>query len=261
MTEQRITVVIHTYNAIEHIEECIKSARLLSDQIHVIDMQSSDGTSEKIKELGVNFYSIEPSLYVEPAREFGIRTAKTEWVFILDADERITSDVANEIKQTITSQPSHIPQLITYYKISRKNVFGRKKWLKHGGWWPDYQTRLIKLHAFKSWPKDIHSTPQIEGGCGHLSEPLMHYFHGDIESMVYKTVLFEGIESELLYKAKRPVSTTTFFRKFLGELNRRLIKKSGFLDGEIGIIESIYQAFSKTITYLYLYEKKKNRPL
>jgi len=75
--------------------------------------------------------------------------------------------------------------------------------------------------------------------------------------MVEKTIIFEDIESSLLFKASKKVKTSTFFRKFLGELYRRLIRSFGFLDGEIGIIESIYQAFSKTITYIYLYEKSR----
>lgn len=79
--------------------------------------------------------------------------------------------------------------------------------------------------------------------------------------MVQKTLIFEDIESELLCKANKPVSTITFFRKFLGELFRRFFANSGFLDGKIGIIESVYQAYSKTITYLLLYEKKNRRPL
>ena len=139
--------------------------------------------------------------------------------------------------------------------IYRKNII-LGKWLKHGGWWPDEQMRLINREAFRLWPKNIHSTPQVEGKMGYLQEPFLHYFHGNLETMVKKTVLFENIESELLFKANKPASTLTFFRKYFGELWRRLIAKQGLFDGEIGIIESIYQAFSKTITYLFLYEKK-----
>jgi DNA-directed RNA polymerase beta' subunit len=211
---------------------------------------------------------------VEPAREFGIQKTKTDWAFVLDADERIIKELATEIQNVIASEAkqSHQKQIAsssstprddksTHYKASRKNIFGQKQWLKHGGWWPDYQIRLINKKYFKAWPKEIHSTPIIDGQCGYLTNPLLHYFHGDIEQMVKKTIIFENIESDLLYKAKKNVSTATFFRKFLGELFRRFIKGKGFLDDTIGIIESIYQAFSKTITYIFLYEKQKSRPL
>jgi hypothetical protein len=92
-----------------------------------------------------------------------------------------------------------------------------------------------------------------------LKNAFLHYSKNDYEQIVKKTINFEDIESELLFKADKPVNTLTFFRKFLGELYRRMFKASGYKDGTIGVIESIYQAFSKTITYLYLYEKKNSR--
>jgi len=277
-----LTTIIYTHNEEKNIEECIKAAKLLTNNIIVIDMESQDRTVTLARELGAICYSFPYSSYVEPAREFGIKKAKTDWVFILDADERMTKELAEEIKNVMAS-PSislrvnsakqscqkdvvsssgerRIPRgnRITYFKIPRKNIFAGKRWLKHGGWWPDYQVRLIKKQAFVEWSKEIHSTPKVKGIAGYLKSPILHYFHGDLEKMVEKTIIFEGIESDLLLRAGRTANVFTFFRKFLGELYRRMIKNLGFLDGDFGIIESIYQAFSKTITYLFLYEKRKS---
>jgi len=265
-SNKTVSVIIHTYNEEKHIESCIESARKLTDKIIVVDMQSVDKTVDLAKKNGTEVYSFPQFTYVEPARKFGINKARTDWVFLLDADERITEDLVEEIKEIINNDSGQAGMTFSHYKIPRKNIFGNKtwlpagKWLKHGGWWPDYQIRLINKKSFKSWPKEIHSTPIITGVTGILKNPIEHYFHGDLESMVKKTIRFEDIESNLLFKADKNVKTLTFLRKFLGELFRRLIIKFGLLDGEIGIIESIYQAFSKTITYLYLYEKRKNLP-
>ena len=261
-----ISVLIETYNEEKNIADCIKSAQLLTRLVVVVDMQSTDHTVEVAKKMGTTVipFEIHP-LYVEPAREFGIRQIKTDWVMILDADERMTKALAHEITdlpaEALAKEGLTDSTKITYYKIPRKNIFAGKKWLQHGGWWPDEQMRLIKTSAFQSWPTNIHSTPLIKGKMGYLKEPFLHYFHGDLQSMVEKTIIFEDIESGLLYKAGRPISIPLFFRKFLGELWRKLFKNKGFKDGEIGIIESIYQAFSKTITYLFLYEKKNGRTL
>ncbi len=249
--ENNISVIIDTYQEEKNIQICIQSAKLLTKKIIVIDMKSSDKTVNLAKKMGASVFFFPHSYYVEPAREFGIEKADSKWVFILDADERITKEVAKEILYLIEKTES----VKTHYKIPRKNIFGRLKWLQYGGWWPDYQIRLINKQYFQSWPKEIHSTPIIKGQVGYLKNPITHHFHGDFESMVKKTIIFEDIESNLLLKADKPVKTSTFFRKFLGELYRRLVRNFGFLDGEIGIIESIYQAFSKTITYIYLYEK------
>lgn len=249
-----ISILLEVYNEQKHVGDSIKSAKLLTDTVIVIDMQSTDKTVEIARKNDAEVIQFgKHPLYVEPAREFGIRQVKTEWVMILDADERMTAELAEEIKIAIQSDR------YTYYKIPRKNIFAGKKWLQHGGWWPDHQMRLINVNHFKSWPTNIHSTPVIEGQMGFLKEPFLHYFHGDLKTMVDKTVIFEDIESNLLFEAGRTTSTPTFFRKFFGELSRRLLFKKGYRDGEIGIIEGIYQAFSKTITYLFLYEKKNRR--
>lgn len=267
--DKKITVLIQAYNEQEEITECIKSARLLSDTIIVVDTESTDKTVSLAKEQNVTVHSFPYSRYVEPARNFGIGNVKTEWVFLLDVDERITEELAREIAEILRSaqndkgvaqgDPSTALRVsdITHYKLRRKNIFAGKKWLQHGGWnsSTDYQTRLIKKSAFKEWPQAIHSTPIIEGEASLLKEPLLHYFHKNLETMVAKTAVYEDVESNLLFKAGKPVSTATFFRKFLGELYRRLFKWQGFRDGTLGVIESIYQAFSKTITYLFLYEK------
>ena len=251
----KISILIQTHNEEKNIEDCIESSRLLSDTIVVIDMESTDQTREIAQKNNTIVVSFPYSQYVEPGRAFGLQQIKSDWVFILDADERMTQELSNEIKETI-HETGH-----SYFKVPRKNMFGGVKWLQQGGWWPDEQMRLIKLSAFKAWPKEIHSTPRIAGEIGHLNEAFLHFFHGNMETMVQKTLIFEDIESHLLYEAKKPVSTSTFFRKFFGELWRRFFAKMGFLDGTVGIMESIYQAYSKTITYLLLYEKKNRRPL
>lgn len=254
-TMVNLTIIIHSHNEERNINDCINSAKLLTDKIILVDMESTDKTVEIAKSLDVSVFNFPKSNYVEPAREFGINKAKTDWVLILDADERITKELAIEIKQFLTINSS----LFTYFKIPRQNIFAGIKWLRHGGWWPDHQIRLINKKFFINWPKQIHSTPQIKGNLGYLNNPLVHYFHGDLNNMVKKTVIFEDIESDLLYKAGKKTSTKTFFRKFFAELYRRLLKNLGFLDGPFGIIESFYQAFSKTITYLFLYEKQSKK--
>lgn len=250
-----VTVIIHTFNEESGVKDAIQSAQNLTNQIILIDSGSIDKTVTIAKNLGVKIYTYHSSLYVEPARNFGISKVDTDWLLILDADERVTKELSDEIKKQIKDAD------YTHYRIPRKNLYGRIKWLKHGGWWPDHQIRLINKKFFKAWPKEIHSTPIIGGNIGYLKNPLLHYFHGDIEAMVNKTIIFEDIESDLLLKADKKANTLTFFRKFMGELYRRLIKNLGFLDGDIGIIESVYQAFSKTVTYLFLYEKKNRSTL
>lgn len=253
--KQLITVVIQTYNEQNNIAACISSARLLTNDIIVVDTQSTDNTKQYALKEGVVVYEHEYEQLVEPVRNFAIEKAHGEWIFLLDADERITEELAAEVKHVV-AETTH-----THYKLPRKDFFAQKVWLQYGGWWPNTIIRLIKKDCFIDWPKAIHSTPKVKGSCGILVHALLHYSKNDYGIIVEKTSLFEDMESNLLFAANKPVNTMTFFRKFFGELYRRLIKKQGYRDGTIGVIESVYQAYSKTITYLYLYEKKKSTAL
>lgn len=252
-----ILTAIYTYNCENSIVQVIRSARLLSEHIIVFDQQSTDATVRLAKENNVKVEVFPHVKYVETVRETVIKKIPDsfEWVFILDGDEEIALDSAQEIHSLFSSTS------YSHFKIPRKEMFGKKVWLQHGGWWPNHQIRLFKKNSFISWPPIIHSTPQFKGELGYLTSPLLHFSKGDIEKTVIKTTVFEDIESDLLLKAGKNVSHLTFVRKFAGELYRRMFLHLGFLDGEVGIIESIYQAFSKTITYLYLYEKKAGRTL
>lgn len=248
----KITVLIFARNNADEIAECVASAHLLSENVMVIDIGSADETRTLAIKAGSRVTTIKPVEYVEVARAAGLATVKTEWVFILDADERMTEPLASEIKRTI-QLTDH-----THLKVPRKNIFARRVWLRHGGWWPDAQTRLFQTKAIKEWPVRIHATPVIDGTMGHMTHAFLHYFHGDFAQMVEKTIKYEAIEADLLTRANKAADTLIFMRKFAGELYRRLIKNRGYKDGLVGYMESVYQAYSKTITYLCVFEQSHN---
>jgi len=245
-----LTVVFQVHNEEQHIKPAVESAKLLTENIVVMDMESTDETATIARKAGAKVVKIPKAPYVEPVRPLAFSEVPSEWILILDADERMTPELAREIHSVLEQDE------FTHFTIPRRNLFAGKKWFKFGGWWPDLQTRLIKHSAYISWPKEIHSTVQVNGKRGQLNSPFLHLFHGNLSEMVDKTIKFENQESQLLFAAKRPVSMATFPRKFLGELYRRLFKQQGFRDGPYGLIESVYQAYSKTITWLLLYEKK-----
>ncbi|OGK16512.1 hypothetical protein A2690_04140 [Candidatus Roizmanbacteria bacterium RIFCSPHIGHO2_01_FULL_39_12b] len=247
-----ICVVISLYNEEKLIKDCIVSARKLTSNVIVVDTESTDNTAGVARSMGVKVYSYKKAPIIEPSRNFAIEKADAEWAYILDADERFSQELVDEIKHIIKETN------FTHFKGPRLNMFAQKWPMKHGGWWPDPIVRLIKKNSFIKWPKEIHSTPVIKGEMGTLKSPLLHFSQGNLNEMVEKTIRFEDKESLLLYRGNRKASTLTFFRKFLAEFYRRFIRDKGILDGPTGLIASIYQAYSKTVTYLLLYEKSLN---
>lgn len=246
-----LTVLIITFNEENNIRDCLESARLLTDKIIHIDTSSTDNTVQIAHQCGVKSHIVAHLGIVEPVRNDAIKKVTTDWFFLLDADERITPSLRDEIFSTLNETSA------THFQMPRKNIFAKKKWLRYGGWYPDIVTRLIKTTAFKSWPSEIHSRPIISGEIGMLDEALIHYFHSDISEMVRKTINYEQKVAQLLYEASRNVKTFTFFRKFMAEFLRRYIQKLGIFDGKFGLLESIYQAYSQTITWIFLWEKYK----
>lgn len=244
-----LTVVLTVYNEAFHVKRCIENALQLTPNVIVVDTESTDNTVEIVRSMGLNVVTCPNTKFVEPTRNFAISHVKTKWFFILDADERFSPELMKEIRETLSKTTK------THFKISKKDLFAGKWWLRHGGWNTDTAIRCIKTESFKDWPAAIHSTPGVVGECGQFKALLDHHIHPSLENMVAKTANYENMESDLLHKAGRPSSVPIFFRKFFGELYRRMFKNLGFLDGNPGIIESVYQAYSKTITYLFLYEK------
>lgn len=246
-----LTIVIHSYSS-SGLVDCVKSALLVTKNICIIGEEKRVDVKKFLSQYKIRVVPFPNRGIVEPARNFGIKQANTTWVFLLDADEVITPELVLELKQAVRNKS------YGFYQVPRREILFHSHWLKYGGWYPNYQTRLIQRSKFVQWPAFIHSTPVIKGEKGILHNPILHYSQNSISEMVNRTIVFESNEADLLYKAKRKTSVVVFFRKFFGELYRRLIKRLGFLDGTYGIIESIYQAFSKTITYLFLYEKSRH---
>ncbi|KXK10832.1 MAG: Glycosyl transferase family 2 [Microgenomates bacterium OLB23] len=153
---------------------------MVTKDVLVVDTESTDDTADVARSMGCKVLSFPYHRYVEPSREFAIQAAQGKWVLILDADECITPELAQEVKNIVIYSPH------THFYIPRKNIFARKKWLKYGGWYPDKVLRLMKKSDFKKWPHAIHSTPIILGSKGELREPFLHYFHPNLENMVQK---------------------------------------------------------------------------
>lgn len=143
--EKNLCVIIHSHNEELNIKECIESAHRLSKTVVLIDMESTDKTVEIASKMNVVVYSFPHAQYVEPAREFGIEKARTDWVLILDADERIDRALAEEIKMTLSQHMEY-----THYKIRRKNIFGRIKWLRRGGGGQTSKFDLFKKNTSKA---------------------------------------------------------------------------------------------------------------
>lgn len=185
-------------------------------------------------------------------RNIGAKKAKDDWLFYIDADEKCTVALKNEILKTVKVGDC------SGYAISRQNIFLGHE-MHWGGWWPDRVLRLFKKDKFSGWFGELHEQPKIEGKVCNLEEPLIHVSHRNINDMVEKTNKWSEVEAKLLFKSGHPkMNFFRFFSAGFREFWYRGIVKLGFLDGTVGIIEIIYQVYSRLITYSKLWELQIN---
>ena len=144
------------------------------------------------------------------------------------------------------------------YYFPRKNIIFRK-WLRHGGWWPDYVPRLIRRSKLIGWEGKVHESPKFHGQFANFKSPLIHLTGRNLSQMLKKSTKWAKIEAELYYKTySSKVSVLKVFKALFSEFFRRYFIKMGFLDGQAGLIESIYQAFHQAIVLVYLWELQNN---
>jgi glycosyltransferase involved in cell wall biosynthesis len=249
--KRSFSVVIIAKNEEKKIKDCLKSV-VWADEIILIDNDSIDKTGQIAKSLGAKVVkaSGDYTLKYSKLRNLGLKRAKSKWIFYLDADERVTPELRDEILNLLRKKKR------TYgsYAIPRRNIILGKE-MKHGGWWPDYVKRLFRKDKLKKWKGDLHEEPVFKGKMGHFENPLIHIKHDNLEEMVEKTNKWSELEAKMLYESHHPkMAWWRFIRIMLTELWLRLIVKKGFLDGPEGVIYSFYQAWSKFVTYAKLWE-------
>ncbi len=182
-------------------------------------------------------------------RNFAADQARGDWLFYVDTDERVTPQLQQEIQKLLLSSPS-----CAAYAVPRSNIILGKE-MRHGGWWPDYVLRLIKKSQFLCYEGDLHEQPKINGQVGYLKSPLLHYKHQHLEDMLEKTLHWSHTEAKLMYDAHHPpMNPRRFLRPYVTEIFTRLILKLGILDGTEGLIDGIYQGFSRFISYAQLWQ-------
>jgi hypothetical protein len=185
-------------------------------------------------------------------RNFGAKTAKGEWLLYVDTDEEVTETLKNEILQSVRKKNAENFS----FAIPRRNIFLGKE-MKHGGWYPDRVLRLIHKKNLVSWEGKLHEQPSVIGGIYNLKNPLVHTSHRSLYEMTDKTNRWSQIEADLMFDGKHPpMNLPRFISAGFREFWYRAVEKSGFRDGSEGIIEVIYQTYSRLISYIKLWEKQ-----
>lgn len=239
MSAPQLTAVILTLNEADHIQACIQSLAW-ADRVVLFDSFSQDDTVALATAVGAEIYQSPFENYAQQ-RNAALAAIQTDWVFFVDADERATAMLADEIRQVIQHRPEH------GWSVPRHNyIFGRLT--KGAGWYPDYQARLFK-HGYVKYERAVHELAVVNGDTGQLQHPLLHYNYADVPHFHRTQQRYSSYDAAILYeKGERP-KPHHFISQPLRHFYWRFITLNGYRDGRHGLHLSALMAYYEWVKY------------
>jgi len=248
----RISVAIITQNEERNIRECLESVRW-ADEIVVVDNGSTDETHQIFQDFPARVY-LEEWKGFSGQKNSAIEKTRNEWVLSLDADERVSPELRQEIELNLEGDPS-----TDGYYIARKNFFlGR--WIKHCGWYPDYNLRLFRKSRGRFGERAVHERVELQGNVRYLKNPLIHQTYRSLSDFLgrmdrYSTLAAQEMQNE----GRRYRLFDAFFRPPFTFLQMYVLR-GGFLEGYLGFLLSMLYAFYTLVKYSRLreFQEKEN---
>jgi glycosyltransferase involved in cell wall biosynthesis len=246
---ERCSVTIITLNEEKNLRDCLDSVRW-ADEIVIVDSGSIDRTLEIAREFGCKVVS-NPWPGMREQKNLASSAATGPWILNLDADERISKELAKEI-QAHLADPK-----FDGYSMPRKNIF-LGKWMRHGGWYPDTTLRLFRKDQGTFGGINPHSNVQLPTGARitTLQHPLVHFTYYTLEQYVRKQYSYaDAAARELFDSGKlRSVSMPRIFIKTAWKFIETYFIKRGFLDGTHGLIAALGATFGAYMKQARIWE-------
>ncbi len=248
-----LSIIIITKNEEKRIRACLESVKW-ADEILILDNGSDDKTLQIAKEYTDKIFKFQNEDFAS-LRNKGMEQATGEWVLYVDADERILDPLRKEIEAQITFSD------FGAFAIARRNIiFGRE--VRFGPYKKDWVIRLLRKKDFETWVGKIHEYPKFKGDLGYSKNFLLHLTHRDIDQIVLKSLEWSKIDARLRLEAGHPkMSGWRFLRILISETFNQGIKRKGFLNGTIGVMDALLQVFSLFITYVRLWQLQQSKEM
>lgn len=244
-----ITVVILAKNEADVIKKSIRSASFARD-ILVVDSGSSDKTCEIAKELGARVIYNEWPEDFSSQRNFADACTKFEWIFHLDADETLAPEFASELTGFFKSG---LNKRFYAGRFPRKEfIFG--KWIRHGGWYPQYKLRLYKKGAGK-WIGKVHEHFESSGDVFTFASAIHHESYKDVHTFIEKFNRYSTLDAKDEFSKKRMFRPFKLLFQPIERFLGRFIIHKGYLDGFHGFAIASLVGLNYFLRHLKLWER------
>lgn len=254
MEKVGISVCIITYNEEENIRDCLNSIKW-AEEIVVVDSYSNDKTVEICNEYTNKILKRPWPGHIEQ-KNFAINQATKPWILCLDADERLSPQAAEEIRQEVLLKDNPYDGF-----IFPRHSYYLGKWINHGGWYPDFKLRLFKKGKARWGGKNPHDKLILDGKAKYLKGEILHMVYRNLSDQL-KTVdnFSEIIAKDWFNEGKRFNPFALLFHPPL-KFFETYVFKLGFLDGYPGLLISLVSSFYCFLKYAKLWELQKKKSL
>jgi glycosyltransferase involved in cell wall biosynthesis len=243
----KIIAAILTKNEARHIEDCIKSVQW-ADEVILEDSFSDDGTTAIARRLNARIFKNE-FINFAVARNTALNNAQSlggEWVLFIDADERVTPALAEEIQEAVKNNN------VAGWWIPRYNIMWGHT-MRGGGWYPDHQLRLMRVGTARyDSERQVHEIVVLDGQADYLQEHLLHYNYDSLAQFKAKQDRYINLEAKILKEKGIRAKPWTYLTMPLREFYRRYVSLGGYQDGWVGLQVCILMGWYMFLTYVRL---------
>lgn len=244
----KLSVIIITKNEAAHIQACIQSVQF-ADEVVVLDSGSTDDTCALARAAGAQVYQSDDWPGYGPQKNRALSYARGQWVFSLDADERVSRRLAAEIQQLLATP--EVNQCHAY-EISRLSCYGGR-WMRHSGWHPDYLLRLFKRDQARFSNDLVHERVVYGGRTQRLTGLIYHFPYDSPEVHISKMNQYAATAAQALYARGKKISVFGIAGKMLWTFLRVYVLRRGFLDGRQGFLLALMAAAGNMFRYSKLW--------
>lgn len=245
-----LSAVIITKNEAGRIRECLESVAWAAEII-VVDDCSTDETVAIAKEFTDKVFTRRMDIEGKH-RNYAYALASNLWILSLDADERVTPELKEEIAELLKNNPS-----CNGYAIPRRNFIG-KTWVRYGGMYPSAQLRLFKKDKFKyDELAEVHPQAYMPDPRGNLKNDILHYTYRDFTDAIAKLDRQTDLEARKWFRENRKVGTFTILRKSIDRFWRAYISKKGYKDGVPGLFLAVNSGMYQFLSFAKVWEMRR----
>ena len=246
-----LSVAIVTFNEEENLARTLASVAW-ADQIIIVDSGSADRTVEIAHSFNATVLERPWPGFAEQ-KNFALSQCTSDWILTLDADEELTAELQQQIRQTLSTDPA-----ADAFYLKRRNLFlGR--WIKHGGFYPDPKLRLFRRGAAQFEERAVHETVQFPGDPGHLHGDLLHHAYPTLQAYIEHMNAYSALGAQqAIQKGKIGRGILPFLWNVwvnpVATFHYNYFLRGGFLDGREGLLLHLYHSVYVSWKYAKAWE-------